>query len=86
MIRFGFYMEIILQGEKKNLDDDLIFAVLKNWQQDLKTQVFKNEEVRIKVSKIEETELPENDNQTLKDDDPWRQVADPLLVTHKTTG
>ena len=78
MKRFAFHIEIIIQGERKKLREDRIAAILKEWQQDLKTQVFENDGMEIKIAKIKEDALRKGDSTV----DPWRQAADPLLVTH----
>jgi len=83
MKRAAFHIEIIIQGSKENLVEDSIAAVLKSWKQDLKKQIFEKEDLKIKVSKIEETELSDNGNHSLKEDSIYRQIADPLLTTHK---
>lgn len=78
MIRSAFHIEIILQGEKKDLSEDAISTVLRNWQRSLKSESFKNEEIKIKVIKIRDSKLDNSDGNT-KGIDPWRH-ADPLTL------
>lgn len=81
MIKSGFYIEIIVEGSRASLNEDIISTVLKSWQRDLKIQTFENEGLKIKICEISETELKDNGKQLMREESIYRQMSDPLLTT-----
>lgn len=84
MIRQAFHIEVvILAGKKSKPIGDSLDLILKSWRQNLKTQVFEQDGLKLRVSRILPVSLFKNARQKSKTDVYWKQVSDPTMVTQK---